>query len=143
MGVTIDLKSSVARLGIAPASALEASLIADMQQAMHSCSEAFNRADAEKLAFCFDRDFVLSSPSGELRGRDQAVNHFRQQYFGMTPHVHLSLSMNDEHAIGDLVWTLYAYTVESPSVHFRGRGMMLCRKLENHWYILSMHESAF
>jgi len=143
MGVTIDLKRSVARLGIAPASALEASLIADMEQAMHSCSEAFNQADADKLAFCFDRDFVLSSPSGELRGRDRAVNHFRKQYFNMTPHVHLSLSMNDQHAIGNVVWTLYAYTVESPSVHFTGRGIMLCHKLENHWYILSMHESAF
>ncbi len=141
LGVTIDLKGSVARLGVAPPSASEASLIADMEQAMHSCSEAFNNADADRLAFCFDPDFVLSSPSGELRGRDQAINHFRKQYFGRTPHVHLSMSMNDQRAVGDVVWSLYDYTVESPSVHTTGRGMMLCRKFENHWYILSMHES--
>jgi len=45
---------------------------------MHSCSEAFNNKDAAKLASCFDPDFVLSTPSGELRGRDEATNHFQQ-----------------------------------------------------------------
>src|SRR5580700_11834847 len=82
LGVTIDLQRSVARLGLAPRSGSEESAIADMEQAMHSCSDAFNNADADKLAACFDPDFVLSSPGGELRGRDQATNHFRQLYFG-------------------------------------------------------------
>jgi ketosteroid isomerase-like protein len=141
LGVTIDLQRSVARLGIAPRSGSEESAIADMEQAMHSCSEAFNNADADKLATCFDPDFVLSSPGGELRGRDQATNHFRRLYFGMTPRVHLSMTMNDQRAVGDVVWSLYDYKIESPSVHTTGRGMMLCRKSENHWYILSMHES--
>ncbi len=141
MGVTIDLTRSVARLGVGQLSVSEASLIKEMEQAMHSCSEAFNNADADRLAFCFDPDFVLSSPSGELRGRDEATNHFRKQYFSLTPHVHLSMSMNDQRAVGDVVWTLYDYTIESPSVHTTGRGMMLCRKFQNHWYILSMHES--
>lgn len=140
MGVTIDLKRSVARLGIALSSS-EVSLIADMEKAMRSCSEAFNNADADKLASCFAPDFVLSSPGGELRGRDEATNHFRQQYFGMTPHVRLSMKMNDQRAVGDVVWSLYDYTIESPSIHATGQGMMLCRKSENHWSILSMHES--
>jgi ketosteroid isomerase-like protein len=141
LGVTIDLQRSVARLGLAPRSGSEESAIADMEQAMHSCSDAFNNADADKLAACFDPDFVLSSPGGELRGRDQATNHFRQLYFGMTPRVHLSMTMNDQRAVGDVVWSLYDYKIESPYVHTEGRGMMLCRKSENHWYILSMHES--
>ncbi|HVR26610.1 MAG TPA: nuclear transport factor 2 family protein [Candidatus Polarisedimenticolia bacterium] len=141
LGVTIDLKRSVARLGVAAPSVSEESVIADMEQAMHSCAEAFNNADADRLAFCFDPDFILSSPSGELRGRDQATNHFRKLYFDRTPHFHLSMSMNDQRAVGDVVWSLYDYTIESPSVHTTGRGMMLCRKFENHWYILSMHES--
>lgn len=141
LGVTIDLQRSVARFGIAPRSGSEESAIADMEEAMHSCSEAFNNADADKLAACFDPDFVLSSPGGELRGRDQATNHFRQLYFGMTPRVHLSITMNDQRAVGDVVWSLYDYKIESPSIHTTGRGMMLCRKSENHWYILSMHES--
>jgi ketosteroid isomerase-like protein len=140
LGVTIDLQRSVARLGISAPSSWEVSVIAEMEQAMHSCSEAFNNADAAKLAACFDPDFVLSSPAGELHGRDQATNHFQQMYFGATPRVHLSMTMKDHRAVGDVVWSLYDYTIESPSVHTTGRGMMLCRKSENHWYILSMHQ---
>jgi ketosteroid isomerase-like protein len=141
LGVTIDLKRSVARLGIAPPSSSEASLIADMDKAMHSCSEAFNNKDADKLASCFDPDFVLSTPSGELRGRDEATNHFQQKYFGTTPDVHLSLTTSEQRAMGDVVWSLYDYKIESPSTHTEGRGMMLCRRSNNRWYILSMHES--
>jgi ketosteroid isomerase-like protein/predicted aspartyl protease len=141
LGVTIDLQRSVARLGIAAPSPSEVSVIAEMEQAMHSCAEAFNNADAAKLAACFDPDFVLSSPAGELRGRDQATNHFQQIYFGLTPRVHFSMTMKDQRAVGDVVWSLYDYTIESPYIHTTGRGMMLCRKSENHWYILSMHES--
>jgi hypothetical protein len=62
-------------------------------------------------------------------------------YFGMTPRVHLSMTMNDQRAVGNVVWSLYDYTIESPSIHTTGRGMMLCRKSDDHWYILSMHES--
>lgn len=141
LGVTIDLKRGVARLAIAGPSSSEESLITEMEKAMHSCSEAFNNADADKLASCFDPDFVLSSPAGELHGREQATNHLRQQYFHLVPHAHLSMTMNDQRAVGDVVWSLYDYTIESPSVHTTGRGMMLCRKSDNHWYILSMHES--
>src|SRR5271168_2360908 len=141
LGVTIDLQRSVARLGIAAPSSSEVSVIAEMQQAMHPCAEAFNNADAAKLAACFDPDFVLSSPAGELRGRDQATTHFQQMYFGLIPRVHFSMSMKDQRAVGNVVWSLYDYTIESPLIHTTGRGMMLCRKSENHWYILSMHES--
>jgi ketosteroid isomerase-like protein len=141
LGVSIDLQRSVARLGIATASSTELSVIAEMEQAMHSCAEAFNNADAPTLAACFDPDFVLSSPAGELRGRDQATNYFEQMYFGLTPRVHFSMSMKDQRAVGNVVWSLYDYTIESANIHTTGRGMMLCRKSENHWYILSMHES--
>jgi ketosteroid isomerase-like protein len=141
LGVTIDLKRSVARLGVTSPTSSELTIIAEMEKAMQSCSEAFNNADAERLASCFDPDFVLSSPSGELHGRDQAINHIRRQYFGVNPHPRLSLTINDQRAVGDVVWSLYDYTIESPFVHKAGRGMMLCRKSENHWHVLSMHES--
>jgi hypothetical protein len=141
LGVTIDLQRSVARLGVPPPNSSELSLIADMERSMESCSEAFNDADAVGLAFCFDRDFVLSLPEAEYRGRDEASNYFRVQYFNMNPHVHMSMTMNDQRVVGDIVWSAYNYTLESPTFHFAGRGMMLCRKNENRWYILSMHES--
>ena len=141
LGVTIDLQRSVARLGVPPPDSSEVSLIADMERAMQTCSRAFNDADAVALAFCFDRDFVLSLPEAEYRGRDEGANYFREQYFNMQPHVHMNMTMNDQRAVGDVVWSSYDYTLESPSFHFAGRGMMLCRKTENRWYILSMHES--
>ena len=141
LGVTIDLQRSVARLGVPPPNSTELSLIADMERSMQSCSDAFNDADAIGLAFCFDRDFVLSLPEAEYRGRDQAANYFREQYFNMHPHVHMSMIMNDQRVVGDIVWSSYDYTLESATFHFAGRGMMLCRKSENRWYILSMHES--
>ena len=141
LGVTIDLQRSVARLGVPPPNSSELSLIADMERSMQACSDAFNDADAVGLAFCFDRDFVLSLPEAEYRGRDEAANYFREQYFKMRPHVHMSMTMNDQRVVGDIVWSSYDYTLESPTFHFAGRGMMLCRKSENRWYILSMHES--
>jgi ketosteroid isomerase-like protein len=140
--VTIDLERRVARLGVAPRNSSELSLIVEMQKAMQSCSAAFNNADAEALTFCFDPEFALSSPRGELHGVDQAMNYL-QQYFGTTPHARLSMTMSDQRAVGELVWSLYDYTIETPSKHTSGRGMMICRKSENHWHILSMHESPF
>lgn len=140
--VTIDLERRVARLGVAPRNSSELSLIVEMQKAIESCSAAFNNADAEALTSCFDPEFALSSPRGELHGVDQAVNYF-QQYFGTSPHARLSMTMSDQRAVGELVWALYDYTIETPSKHTSGRGMMICRKSENHWHILSMHESPF
>lgn len=142
LAVTIDLERSVARLGVAPRKSPDLSLIAEAEKAIESCSAAFNNADAEKLAPCFDPEFALSSPHGELHGRDEAMNYFRQ-YFAMSPHAHLSMNVSDQRAAGELVWGLYDYTIETPSKHTSGRGMMLCRKSENRWYILSMHESPF
>jgi ketosteroid isomerase-like protein len=138
--VTIDLERSVARLGVALRNSSDLALIAEVVKAIVSCSTAFNNADSERLASCFDPEFVLSSPRGELHGREQAVNYFRQ-YFSLTPHARLLMTMRDQRAVGELVWSLYDYTIETPSKHTSGRGMMLCRKSENHWYILSMHES--
>jgi ketosteroid isomerase-like protein len=141
LGVTIDLERSVARLGVTLSNA-ELALISDLEKAIESCSAAFNSADAERLASCFDPDFVLSSPGGELHGRDQ-VAHYFQRYFGLSPHARLSVSMSDQRATGELVWGFYDYMIETPSSRTSGRGMMLCRKSGKQWYIVSMHESAF
>ena len=138
--VTIDLERSVARLGVSPRNLSELALVTEMGKAIGACSTAFNNADAEGLASCFDPEFALSSPRGELHGKDQAVNYFRQ-YFNLTPHAHINMTMSDQRAVGELVWSLYYYTIEMPAKWTSGRGMMLCRKSENRWHILSMHES--
>jgi ketosteroid isomerase-like protein len=138
--VTIDLERSVARLASAPRDSSEGSRIEEMEKTIESCSAAFNSADAQRLASCFDPEFLLSSPRGELHGKDQAMNYFRQ-YFGMSPHAHLSITLSDQRAIGELVWSLYDYTIATPSKLTSGRGVILCRKTEDRWHILSLHES--
>jgi ketosteroid isomerase-like protein len=142
LNVTIDLKRSVAHFGGAVPTAAELAVIRDMQNAMQGCEEAFNAADAEKLAKCLDPDFVLISPTGEYHGRESATDHFRRAFFSSNPPAQMSMTMKEQQAVGDVVWTSYDYTLESPSAHFAGHGMMLCRKSEERWYILSMHESA-
>jgi ketosteroid isomerase-like protein len=142
LGAIIDLEHGVARLGGGPPNSSEGALIAQMEKAIEACSAAFNDADTRELASCFDPEFVFSSSNGELHGRNQAQNYFRQ-YFAMNPHVHLSLTMSDERAVGGLVWGFYDYTIETSSKHTSGRGMMLCHKSENRWYILSMNDSPF
>jgi len=142
MNVTIDLKRSVARLGLTAPDPAELAVIRDMQKSMQGCSEAFNAANAEQLEKCLDPDFVLISPGGEYHGRESATDHFRRAYFSSNPPARMSMTMKDQQAVGDVVWTSYDYTLESPSVHFVGHGMMLCRKAEDRWYILSMHETA-
>ena len=138
--VTIDLERGVARLGVAPRISSELSRIVEMQKAIDGCSAAFNNADTETLTSCFDPEFALSSPRGELHGVDQAINYF-QQYFGASPHARLSITMSDQRAVGELVWALYDYTIQTSSKETSGRGMIICRKTENRWHILSMHES--
>jgi hypothetical protein len=44
--------------------------------------------------------------------------------------------------VGDVVWSSYDYTLESAAKHVAGHGIMVCRKTDNRWQILSMHESA-
>jgi ketosteroid isomerase-like protein len=139
--VTIDLKKSVAHLGLVPPRPEELALIEDMGKAMEGCSAAFNASDAKHLAECFDPEFVLIRPEGEYHGPENATEHFRP-FFAASPPMRLSMRIKDQQAVGDVVWSSYDYTVESPSARFTGHGMMLCRKTGNRWYILSMQESA-
>jgi ketosteroid isomerase-like protein len=142
LNVTIDLKRSVAHLGLLPPSTAELATIRDMGAAMNDCSDAYNAADADRLAECFDTDFVLISPEGEFHGREKARVHFRDDFTALGPNLRLSMTMKDQQAVGDVVWSSYDYTLTSPSMHFAGHGMMLCRKESDRWYILSIHESA-
>jgi ketosteroid isomerase-like protein len=142
LNVTIDLKRSVAHLGLLPPSTTELATIRDMGAAMNDCSDAYNAADADRLAECFDTDFVLISPEGEFHGREKARVHFRDDFTALGPNLRLSMTMKDQQAVGDVVWSSYDYTLTSPSMYFAGHGMMLCRKESDRWYILSIHESA-
>lgn len=141
LNVTIDLKRSLAHLGVAPTSSADSAIIHEMDEAMRGCSEAFNRADATHLAQCFDSDFVLIRPEGEYHGRDSAIEHFRR-FFAATPPMRLSMTIKDQQAVGSVVWSSYDYAVASSAARVTGHGMMLCRKTEDGWHIMSMQESA-
>jgi len=141
MGITIDLKERVARFGTAPADPAELSLISEMEAAMHGCSEAFNSGDTTALGACFDRDFVLDTPSGEFRGREKALEYLSGRFPGADSNMHFSMQVHDQHAIAGVVWTAYDYSLDSPQLHLAGRGMMLCHKQQDRWTILSMHET--
>ena len=139
LGVTIDLQRSVARMD-APKASGEPQVISEMERAMHGCWDAFNEAQAEKLEQCFDEDLVMSMPSVEFRGRERAGEFFRTRYFQGGPHARLQMKLSDQRAVGNVVWTLYDFSIEAPNLHETGTGMMICRKLGDRWYIVSMHD---
>jgi predicted aspartyl protease len=141
LGVTLDLKRNVARLGSGPSSGAENSMIAEMDSAMHGCSDAFNSADAESLTRCFDPNFEWSMPSGEIHGRGEASAYLRENFFRAGQHGHYSMKVSDQRAVGSVVWTLYDFSIDSGENHRAGKGMMICRKTGGRWFILSMHET--
>lgn len=141
LGMTIDLKRRVARMSAPPADPAEASEISEMEAAIDGCSDAFNEADRQRLAACFDADLVLNTPWGEYRGRQNVAEYLGQRFFALNPRVRLSMKIHDQRAVGDVVWTSYDYSMDSRDIHLAGRGMMLCHKQQEHWLILSIHDT--
>lgn len=141
LGVTIDLQRSVARMD-PPRASGEPQTISEMEKAMNGCWDAFNTAQAEKLKQCFDEDLVMSMPTVEFRGRERAAEFIRTRYFQGAPHARLEMKLSDQRAVGNVVWTLYDFSIEAPDLHETGRGMMICRKQGERWYIVSMHDVA-
>jgi len=141
LGVTIDLERGVVHLTPSSQPAADVNVAAGIEESINSCLEAFNHSDAERLGSCFDSEFALTSPRGELHGRDEAVNYLRQ-YFGASSHGRLSFKVRDARPLGAHVWGLYEYSIETPSMHADGSGILICRKAEDRWYVLSMYESA-
>lgn len=139
LGVTIDLQRSVARMD-PPRPQGEPATISEMEAAMSGCWEAFNKAEAERLEECFDEDLVMSLPSVEFRGRERAAEFFKTRYFQGGPHAKLEMKLSDQRAVGNVVWTLYDFSISAPDLHETGSGMMICRKLGEKWYIVSMHD---
>lgn len=144
LGVTIDLQRGVARMdspkAVSPRLPSENAVISEMGSAMEDCWNAFNNAEGPKLVQCFDPDFVMGMPSVEYHGRERAVEYFKNRYFNGGPRAHLEMKLSDQRAVGNVVWSLYDFSIESRDIHESGRGMMICRKAGEHWYIVSMHD---
>lgn len=139
MDMTINLKRQVASVDMSPAE-IQAGF-AEMQQAMHPCTDAFRLGKADVLKNCFDPAIVLYVPTGEFRGRKQVMDYLEQRYLRFAPNLRFALTLRDMQSFGDVLWYSYDYTVESPNEHIIGHGMAMCRRTGGHWRILNMHNS--
>jgi ketosteroid isomerase-like protein len=113
--------------------------VADLTTAMTACRQAFNRQDIAALEECFDPHISLFLGSGEFHGRDDCLAHIRQRYFSQHEH-RVDIHHTEVRIVGDTAWSVYEYTHLSPSADPPGRGMMVYRRTDGRWRILSMHD---
>ena len=139
MDMTINLKRQVASVDMSPAE-IQAKF-AEMQEAMHPCTDAFHLGKVAVLKNCFDPAIVLYLPTGEFRGREQVMDYLEQRYLRFAPNLRFDVTLRDKQSFGDVLWYSYDYTVESPNEHIIGHGMAMCRRTGGHWRILNMHNS--
>jgi len=139
MGVTIDLQRQVASLRTEPPNA--PTLYAEMETAMHHCSEAFEKGRAEELEGCFDREIVLYTPDGEYHGRKEAVSYLQRRYMKYAPDLRYKMHLQDVKSFGDALWYSYEYEIDSPQERVIGHGMSMCRRVQGRWVILNLHNS--
>jgi len=139
MDMAINLKRQVASVDMSPAE-IQAKF-AEMQEAMHPCTDAFHLGKVDVLKNCFDPAIVLYVPAGEFRGRKQVMDYLEQRYLRFAPNLRFAMTLRDRQSFGDVLWYSYDYTVESPNEHIIGHGMAMCRRTGGHWRILNMNNS--
>jgi hypothetical protein len=139
MGVTIDLKRQIASFAPEPTDAT--ALYREMDLAMGHCVTDFEQGKADQLEKCFDREIVLYCPGGEFKGRKEVMRHMQDHYFKFIPNLHYVMKVRDVQAFGNALWYSYDYEMTLGEKHTFGRGMAMCRKTQDHWMILNMHNS--
>lgn len=138
MDVTIDLKRQVASFHSDPDAH---TLYAEMETAMHHCSEAFEKGRAEELEDCFDPEIVLYTPDGEYHGRKEAVSYLQKRYMKYAPDLCYKMRLQDVKSFGDALWYSYEYEIDSPQERVIGHGMSMCRRVQGRWVVLNLHNS--
>jgi len=139
MGVTIDLKRQIASFPPDPTDAT--ALYREMDLAMGHCVTDFEQGKADQLEKCFDSEIVLYCPGGEFKGRKEVMRYMREHYFKFIPNLHYVMKVRDVQAFGNALWYSYDYQMELGESRTFGRGMAMCRKTQDHWMILNMHNS--
>jgi len=139
MGVTIDLKRKIAAPASTPPDAH--TMYAQMETAMHHCTDAFNEGNTSELEDCFDPEIILYTPHGEFRGREQVMKYLQDRYLRYAPKLSYEMCMREVRVFGDALWYTYDYTIDSPKEHLVGHGITMCRKDGDHWRILNLHNS--
>jgi hypothetical protein len=141
MGVTLDLRRRIARLGLPEPQDVLAQY-AEMEQAMGPCHQAFNDGAAQKLEACFDPEIILYNKSGEYRGRKQVMAYLQDHFLRYAPNLRFNLKPHDVQMFGDALWYSYEYTIDLPQQQVAGRGVAMCRKTDGRWRMLNMHNSV-
>jgi hypothetical protein len=140
LGMTIDLQRQVASLKSEPADARE--MYRQMESSMHHCTDAFENGDAAALEGCFDPEIVLYSPDGEYHGRKEAVAYLKQRFMKYAPDLRYKMVLEDVKTYGDALWYSYEYEIDTPVDHIVGHGMSMCRRSQDKWLVLNLHNSV-
>lgn len=140
MGVTLDLRRRIARLGLEPQDAQ--AKYAEMELAMGPCHKAFNEGKALELEACFDSEIILYNKWGEYRGRKQVMAYLQENFLRYAPNLHFDLKPHDVQIFGEALWYSYDYTIDLPARKIVGQGVAMCRKSDGRWRMLNMHNSV-
>ncbi len=136
---SIDLRRRVAVVGKEDASPEEQRAVADLHSACVACLEAFNQQRERELLACFDPQVALFLHSGEFRGREQSLAHFRERYWRQQATL-LEMHPSDVRVVGDSAWLRYDFRHVVDGKPHSGTGMMMLRRTAGKWQILSMHD---
>lgn len=139
LDASIDLRRRVAVLGQEDTSGPDAREQAELQTAMTSCLEAFNRRRESELLACFDPQVALFLHAGEYRGREQSLALIRQRYWTEQETL-LEMRSRDVRLVGDSAWSRYDFRHFVNGKPHAGTGMMMLRRSGGKWQILSMHD---
>jgi ketosteroid isomerase-like protein len=139
LGATVDIKNQIAHLADTRP---EATRIAELQEQLAQCEEAFNRADEKQFSECLAPHVVVFSAAGDYYGRDASMEYYRKRYFSHNPPAHLLTTARAHHAIGDAIWVEYDMRIVVGSQVIQTRGTALCEKSDGRWRIVHMNHSA-
>lgn len=140
MGVTLDLRRRIARLGLEPQDAQ--AKYAEMELAMGPCHQAFNEGKAQELEACFDPEIILYNKWGEYRGRKQVMAYLQENFLRYAPNLRFNLKPHDVQIFGEALWYSYDYSIDLPARKVVGQGVAMCRKTDGRWRMLNMHNSV-
>lgn len=140
MGATVDVRRHTVHL---PDTDSELTRMAELEQQLASCEQAFNRADEAVFADCLDPQVVLFAVGGDYHGREAAMEYYRNRYFHQNPPPRLTFTTRASHAIGeDAMWLEYDFRLNISEKVITGRGTALYRREEGRWRIVNMNHSS-
>jgi ketosteroid isomerase-like protein len=137
LGATVDLKTP--RLLLDPETAQ--ARLAELEEQLTACQDAFNRADEAAFADCLDEKIVLFAVGGDFYGREAAMEYYRDRYFRHNPPARLAFTPRAHHLIGQAIWLEYDLRITLGARVIVARGTALCQKQDGKWRIVHLNHS--